>query len=245
MAAAAPFAMKAIPMVGSLVGGLFGKKLSGPSKEQQAGMDASQQASKLLSGYSQPLMSQGMGAVQQGMGNLGAASRYYQGVMGSRGQALSHLNPEITQILDFYRGGSGSINRNLRGGSRDYALAEMQREKTGQLASLVPNARRDAAGNLGQLGGVYGQLGTALSGQGINAAGTSGQLGNQLFGMASDIQKQQTEGGKSMGGFIFDLLKNIPGMGGSGGGGGSTGLAGMPASYSPQLLSNQNISRTV
>lgn len=241
MAAAAPFAMKAMPWIikggSAIAGSLLGKKLSGPSKEQQAGMTGAQNAINTLGSYAQPLMSQGFGMAQRGGQNLDAATNYYMGVMGNRGQALSHLAPEISNTLDFYRGSAGKIGRNLQGGSRDYALAELERQKVGQIAGLVPAARRTAAEGLGDLGGRYGALGSAFTGQGLSAAGGAANASTQLFGMANDIQKQQAEGGKTMGGFIYDILKSSPlGKMGGGGGGAAPGLPSMPASYMPALL---------
>lgn len=240
MAAAAPFAMKALPYIikggSAIAGSLLGKKLSGPSKTQQAGLTGAQNSLQTLQGMVQPLMGSGMNMIGRGGQNLDQAANYYSGVMGSRSAALSHLTPELSAISDTYRGGTANINRNLRGGSRDYALGEMARQKTGQLASVLPNARREGAEALGNLGGLRLQAGTNLTAQGGNLASNASQAANSLYQLGTQQSQQEAQGGKTMGNFIYDILKNIPGGGGGGGGAAPVGTPSLPSSYMPALL---------
>ena len=236
MAASAPFAMKALPFIAkgaaSLGAALFGKKLSGPSKEQKAGMQGAQQATDVLSSYSRPLMSTGMQFARQGDRSLGQATDYYSGILGGdRSKIMAHMSPEIGGVLDAYRGSERSIGRNLRGGSRDYALAELSRQKAGQVAGLIPQARRNAAEAMGDLGQTYLAGGTTFTGQGVNTAANAAGAANQLYGMASHLQDQQAEGGRTMGSFIYDILQ-----GGGGGSGGGAPLRNTIYNSVPQLI---------
>lgn len=206
MAAIAPFAIKAGVAIASHY---MGKKLSGPSKEQKAGLQGGQQATDALAAYSRPLMSQGLGMAQQGGQNLGQATDYYSGVLGGdRSKILAHMSPEISGVLDSYRGAEGKIGRNLRGGSRDYAQAELDRQKVGQVAGLIPQARRNAAEAMGDLGGQYLAGGTSLTGQGVAAAGGAANASSQLYGNATAQSQQEAQGGKVMGGYIYDILNS-------------------------------------
>lgn len=221
MAAAVPFALK----VGSMVGGsLLGRKLSGPSGAQQSAMQGTQQSAEGLNRLSQPLlqtgfnvMGQAPGYYQQAGRNIGAAGDYYRNILSNRRAATESLAPEMTTALDFYRGAERKTRRTLQGGSRDYALAELDRQKVGQLAGMLPAARRGAAEGALNTGGAYGDLGgnllyggANLTGQGVNAASTAAYINSGLFNQATQIREQQGEGGKAWGGFLYDLAQMLP-----------------------------------
>lgn len=265
MAAAAPFAMKVAPYAISALGGLFGRKASGPSRQQQTAMAGAQQASDALTGTSASLLGegkslrgtgteylrQGAGYLGQGAGQVGrgagyvsrgareleAPASYYRNILGSRQAAQQALAPETTTALEYYRGAEGKSRRTLQGGARDEALAELDRQKVGQLAGFLPAARRtaaegatgvgraygDLAGTSGALGNIYGGLGsaagnlggtamqggTSLTGQGVNAAQTNAYLQSGLFDMASRLRDQEGAGGKAWGGFMFDIVSSL------------------------------------
>lgn len=221
MAAAVPFALKAgIPLAASL----FGKKLSGPSKPQQAAMTGTQNAATQVGAMAPPLMQQGKaltqqggGYLQQGADSLRGAGSYYGNILGSRQGATNALAPEMTTALDFYKGAEGRNNRTLRGGSRDYANAELNRQKVGQLASYLPTARANAAQGMERVGSAAGNLGgTAIgagasaSGQGVNAASNAAYINSGLFNQATQLQQQQQQGGKGIGSLLYDLAQAIP-----------------------------------
>lgn len=234
-AAAVPVLTKVAPYAASAVAGLFGKKASGPTKEQKAAMQTQQQGMSQLTGAAAPLLGQGTGLAQQGAGYLGDAGKYYQGILGSRQQAQQALAPETATALEYYRGAGNKAKRTLTGGTRDMALAELDRQKVGQLAGMLPAARARAAEGITGVGGTALQGGTALTGQGAGLYDTAARIGAQQFGQASELRKQAQEGGKSWGSAIFDIVKG--GIGGGGGkkGGGGGGI--LPSrSISPGLL---------
>src|SRR3546814_327776 len=123
-AAAIPVLTKAAPWIASGVGALFGKKTSGPTKQQQQAIDTTSQSQRQLTGAAAPLLGQGMQTAQQGAGYLGDAGKYYQGILGSRSQAQASLAPEMTTALEYYRGAGNKAKRTLTGGTRDMAVAE-------------------------------------------------------------------------------------------------------------------------
>lgn len=224
MAAAIPFALKAAPWIMQGAGALLGRKLSGPSKGQQTAMQGTQQAGQAVGQLSAPLFQTGMnvmgqapGQYQQAGQNLGAASNYYRNILSSRQGARESLAPEMTTALDFYRGAERKTRRTMQGGSRDYALAELDRQKVGQLAGMLPAARRGAAEGALNVGGAYGDIGSnllyggsQLTGQGLNAASTAAYINSGLFNQASQIREQEGEGGKAWGGILYDIAKTIP-----------------------------------
>lgn len=220
MAAAVPFAIKAGTMIG---GSLLGKKLSGPSKEQKGAMQQTQQAATGLNQMAGPMASQGMGLTRQGAGDLGAASQYYRSILGNRQQARESLAPEMQTAMDFYRGAEGKAGRTLRGGSRDTALAELNRQKVGNMAMMLPQARARAAEGAAGVGGTLLGGGTNLAATGGNLASNAAYLNQGLFNQASQIRQQQGEGGKGWGSLLYDVAGMLPwgkGKGGGGGGGG-------------------------
>lgn len=222
MAAAAPFAIKAAPYLfkaGAMIGGsLLGKKLSGPSKEQKTAMGASTQATQQLGGMAPPLMQQGQQLTQAGGQNLGAAGDYYRNILSNRGAARESLAPETTNALEYYRGAEGKAKRTMRGGSRDYALAELDRQKVGQIAGFLPQARANAAQGATGVGGTQVGAGTNLAGTGVNAASNAAYASGGLFNQASQLRQQQQEGGKQWGGLLYDIAGSMPWGKGSGAG---------------------------
>lgn len=209
-AAAIPVLTKAAPWIAGGVASLFGKKLSGPSKQQNAAMTANTQAITGLQNAAGPFLQRGGQMADQGMGYLANAGQYYRNILGSRQSANAALAPETASVLDYYRGAEGKAKRTLTGGSRDYALAELDRQKVGQIAGMVPLARRDAAAQIGNLGGTAISGGSAFSGQGGNLLLGAGQLTSDQFRNATTLEQQAGQGGKAWGSAIFDIVKSIP-----------------------------------
>lgn len=212
-AAAIPVLTKAAPWIASGIGSLLGKKTSGPSKQQNAAMTANTQAITGLQNAATPFLQRGGAMADQGMGYLNNAGQYYRQILGSRQAANAALAPETASVLDYYRGAEGKTQRTLRGGSRDYALAELDRQKVGQIAGMVPLARRDAAAQIGNLGGTALSAGAAYGGEGGNLLMGAGQLTGDMFRNATTLENQANQGGKAWGGAIFDIVKSLP-MGG-------------------------------
>lgn len=216
--AAIPFALKAGAMIG---GSLLGKKLSGPSKEQQAATTGTQASAQQLGGMAPPLMQQGAGLTQQGAGTLGAAGNYYQNILSNRGAAKESMAPETSSALEYYRGAENKTKRTMRGGARDSALAELDRQKVGQIAGFLPQARANAAQGAAGVGGTQVGAGANLANTGVNAASNAAYVNSGLFNQASQMREQQAAGGKQWGSLLYDMANALPWKKGGGGGGAS------------------------
>lgn len=257
MAAAIPFALKAGT---ALAGSFLGKKLSGPNKQQQAGVAGTQQAGAQVGGMVNPLYQTskdltskggelinqgqnyaagGRALVGEGAGNLQQAGDYYKGVLGSRAGMRQALAPETATIMDYYKGATGQAQRTMRGAQRDTAVAELNRDRVGNLARTTTGARAGAAEGLGRVGAetvgaanplfaqaqsLYGTgsnltgVGSNYAGQATNAAAQSGYLNNAVFNQGSTLDEQARTGGKAWGGMLYDLANSFP-WGKKGGGG--------------------------
>lgn len=223
MAAAVPFAIKGGSM---LLGSLLGKKLSGPSKEQKSAMAGTQASANALSSYAPQFMQQGFGMARQGMGDLSQASNYYRNILGSRQAARESLAPEMNTAMDFYRGATNQANRTLRGGRRDYAVAELNRQKVAQMSGMLPAARANAAKGIADVGGTALSGGSSFAGMGGDLASNAAYVNSGLFNQASQLREQQGQAGKGWGSFLYDMASSLPWVKnkmGGGGGGGSQG----------------------
>ena len=193
----APF----VPLIASGIGLVTGrpkgkgKAEQGLSRQQEAA--ASQQAQ------------QGRQAFSFGMPLLQRSGSYYDTILkGNRGAIQAAMAPEINAIGDINKGANLSLERSgLRGATKDMAQAELSRQKAGQIGGLVLNARPQAAAQAAALG----QVGINA---GMGATATSGGLyGDLARGAAQERQYQDQrmgEYGNAVGGFITDLLRNVP-----------------------------------
>jgi len=103
-------------------------------------------------------------------------------------------------------------------------MAELDRQKVGNMAMMLPQARMGAAEGMSNLAGsaIYG--GSNMAQTGVGAAGKAADIYGGLFNNATTIRNQEGEGGKAWGGFLGDLAGMIPcGKKFGGGGGSSTG----------------------
>lgn len=207
MAAAVPFAIKAGTMIG---GSLLGKKLSGPSKAQSTAMQGTQQAGQQLGSMVPGLMKTGNQLVGQGQGYLGNAGDYYNRILSNKFSAQQALAPEMANALEYYRGAAGKTGRNLRGGTRDLALAELDRSKVGTLAGMLPAARQQAAAGASAIGSDLLSGGLSATGQGANTAANAAYINSGLFNQATQLRGQEAEGGKAWGNILYDVAQSIP-----------------------------------
>lgn len=101
---------------------------------------------------------------------LSRAAGYYQALLGnSRAGLQTAIAPQVNSIADTYRGAEAGITQQgLRGGAKDMAVANLERDKAGAIGALPLQAKSAAAG-------AGGQLGATLSGQSLG--GYQGLLG--------------------------------------------------------------------
>src|SRR5438874_8595463 len=131
-----PVAVPLIGMAASGIGSLISKHA------QASAMKRSQEEQKALQGGQQAagqLGTTGQQMTTTGAENIGAGSNYYQALLhGNRAlQAQATAAPRAS-ITDTYAGAQRGLEQSgVRGAEKDVATGELQRQKAGQLASLV------------------------------------------------------------------------------------------------------------
>lgn len=193
MAAAVPFAIAG----GSALYSYFKNKKA--NKALQQNTQAQQGAAQGQFDAAGPLRQQGTALTTEGAGTLNAAGDYYKNILGSRFGARESMAPEITTALDFYKGAEEKNQRTLRGGSRDYAQAELSRQKVGQIAGFLPAARANAAQGALGVGSAQVGGGNALVGQSNNAAATGGYISGGVQAAYNNQMQRQTDSAKAWG----------------------------------------------
>jgi hypothetical protein len=176
--------------------------------------------------------------------SLDQSANYFSPLLrGNRAAIDQTLAPERAGITETYRGAGQALEQSgMRGGTRDLATAELNRDKASKLALLPSAARAGAADSMMKLGGEQGQLAGTQANTGanlFNAATGSKGTGAQGYGallQSADrreyVQGQNAkEAGTGIGSMIFDAMKSKKGKS-SGGlslptGSGGAG-AGMP-----------------
>jgi hypothetical protein len=181
-----------------------------------------------------------LGDAQKFLGQAGTAynqtANYFSPMLsGSRSAINQALAPERGQITDTYRGAEKALDASgMRGGMRDLARAELNRDRAGKLSLLGPSARAAAANGMMQVGGAQSQLGATQAGTATNlfgqaAASKQGATNAYatLFGGANQqaalAQPGKEKAGGAIGSMIFDAVKS----GGKKGGGAPT-INGLP-----------------
>ena len=193
----------AAPLVGGGVS-LLSKIFGGGSNPAASAMGAVGNQAGFLSSVGNPLLSK--------------ASSYYQTLLGnSRSAIQTLLAPETNQIADTYRGAKAGLTQSgLRGGAKDMATANLNRDEAGTVAGL-PAAAKGAA-----LTGAQG-LGTAASGAALGGyQSLVGPAESQYqFGV-----KESDLTGQGLGSFFASLLQSLGKGGGGLGSGAGAGIGG-------------------
>lgn len=153
--------------------------------------------------------------------SLDQSANYFSPLLrGGRAAIDQTLAPERAGITETYRGAGKALEQSgMRGGTRDVAGAELNRDRAAKLALLPSAARQGAASAMLQVGQTQGnmaatQAGTAanLFGNATQAKGVSGSGYNALLGDATDRWKTQNAAGGVAGGgigsMIFDAIKS-------------------------------------
>ena len=141
----------------------------------------------------------------------GKAISWYQSLLGGNRTAMNQaVAPAVGQLNETYKGAERGLDRmGIRGGERDMARAELQRQKAGQIGGLTVGVQPAAADKLGQLGmqGMYASLnGSQASGSaGMNAANIYDSLLRR-----SDVQfGRDAETGQSLMSLIMPWLNQL------------------------------------
>lgn len=182
-----------IPLAAAAVGPLLSKFLGGASTQQSAAMRQTAQAAPQLMGAGQQTTAAGVQGAT-------TAQNYYKSLLsGGRAGLTAATAPESAAALDYYKGAEGKVTNTMRGGGRDMALAELDRQKVGQLAVLPAQARAGAAQGLVGASAPLINAGANQTQQGLGAAGAG-------FGQATQVYGQQADAAKGYGKMLFDAI---------------------------------------
>jgi len=232
-----PFIPQIIQGVGTAIGigqGIKGGKKAGQSDAASQAMTGLGDISKQFQQYSGQIQPTAQGYLDQSKSAFDSATNFWAPLLKGGAGATSVLAPDIARTNAQYDQALQTQQQlNPRGGPGSAFLAQQPYAKAAQIGSLYSSLRPQAATAMSQIGGQTGALGVnslyamlnALQG----ATGASGTLlGADVSNRYANMQNtgQQMGIGSMIGGSLFDLLKQIPGLGGSSGGGGINQSAG-------------------
>lgn len=166
-----------ISALGSWLGGRKSKKEKEALAAQRDNIRLQTEMARTMGDFAKQQHSMADPALQKAM-------QYYTNIAsGNRSAIQGALAPTYAQMGDLYRGAEQGMTKNMAPGpQRESAMAEMYRQKAGQMGQLPFQARTDAMGKLGEYGsaGFDRMLGayTGASGAGGQAALGAAQYAN-------------------------------------------------------------------
>lgn len=192
----------AIPLITSgiqLLGGLLGNRKTGAEKGLESSVKEQSALAREMAKFGKGQMSMANPAMSKAM------QHYMTLLQGNRGAMDAALAPERGQIAEAARGAQMGMDAKMAPGpQRDAALAELQRQKFGQMAMLPFQARNSAAGQVGALGSDLLGKGNALMG---SSASALGNMGNQ-YGQLAQAQQGRNQAWGQIGSNIYDIFSN-------------------------------------
>ncbi len=203
----------AIPAIigaaGSIGGSLLSKNPGGASDAQAqaaAATGANFQTGQQLTGQAMPHLQAGLG--------------YYRDLLSGRSRQQAATAPAASNINQAFQGAQANVERGfLRGGEKDKAVADLNRDKVNNISRLYAGVQPAAASALmtgGQnLLNTGAQMRTAVPGQ----YAQQGQLG-------LGVNKAQQESGAGFGNLLFGIMRGVGAKGKDGG---------IPAGSGPQI----------
>lgn len=173
------------------------------------GMNQSSGLADQVSRFSQQQHTMAAPAMQKAM-------QYYTNLAsGSQSAIQSTLAPSMSQANQVYSGAERGLNsKMMAGGQRDNAMAELYRQKAGQLGMMPFMARNDAMGQLSNMG----QQGVQNALQGYSVAGN--MLSPAQYGASNIFQANAAKSakwgqiGSAIGGVAANYFLNKYGGGG-------------------------------
>ena len=176
----------------SLLTGLFG---SNPAKGTATALTGD------LSTLAKSLSASGDKSTNTGMDALAPVLKYLNGLMsGNPADTLSATAPERASVLSQYDTARQAITKSSpRGGGLALASTELNTKQAGDLAALPAKARTDAAS-------AESQLGTTLTGQGIQAQSAAGSDLATAVQAANTQAAQQAQSNSAAGAGIGSLI---------------------------------------
>lgn len=151
MPAVVPFIPMIAQGVGAVVGKFAGKKATDAAQKRSGEEDVSLQGGQQTG---QESLGTAGSLMQQGRPMIGHAGNYFQTLLhGNRAaMGLATAAPRAA-ISDTYRGAARNLTQSgLRGAARDVHAGELNRQRAGQVSSLVTGVQPAAAEALANLG---------------------------------------------------------------------------------------------
>ena len=206
----------------SLFGQFMGNR--GANKKADAALGLQQQQAQRQSALSNTISEFARRQHTMAEPAMNKAMQYYtQLASGGRGGLQSAIAPETGMINANYRGAErGMMARMAPGGQRDAAIADLYRQRAGQIGSLGHTARSGAMNSMGNMGMNLMSQGNSMFGMASNALSGAG---NQYGDVARQYQDRATQGNNNwmqMGQALGSILG--PYLMGQGGGSGSSTL---------------------
>lgn len=192
----APFAAPLVSAGASIGSSILGSKLTKakPSAMEQQVLNQNMEAQKLG-------MDTGKNLIGMGTNTIQPVLNYWSSILsGNRGQMTSAMAPEISRIGQGYQTAANtSAALQPRGGPGASFMSELPFQQQRDVSTLLQQARPQAAGALGGLGG-------GILGQGANALYASTAAGQNILQQQEAMRKLEAERGKSVGGGLFDIF---------------------------------------
>lgn len=193
----------AVPIITGAISGISAIKNARAAGKQNKLMGQAQQeqATSLRQGRTA-----GQGLLQMGLPATQNALQYYATLLrGSRSAMQLATAGPAAQITDVYRGAQrGLEHQGVRGGERQTALAELNRDRAAAVAGLTTGQQGAAASALGNLGGELTRQGL----YGIEGAATGfGNLATQAGQQGQYYEKNQREDLAGVGKSIGEIIK--------------------------------------
>lgn len=197
-----------IPLIASTVGGLIASK-----KAQNAAAKRSDEEAPALAGAqgaASTLQSTGSNLIQTGQDTQRPATSYFDTLLrGNRAQMAQATAAPRGAISDVYSGAERGLEHSgLQGPQRDVAAGELNRQRAGQISSLVTGVQPQAAAALTSIGQTQTSQGAPMLGQ---AGGLYSGLLGQGFQNRKYSREEGEKTGSGVGGLIFDVLKGTAG----------------------------------
>lgn len=170
--------MPAIPLIGlgiSAYSAYKGAKSAGQAAKAQ------EQMSQRQSALAQSLQTMGSGQLALSQPALQKAMEYYTKVAtGNRGAINAAIAPERNQLLESYGGAEKGINARMAAGpDRDRAIAELYRQRAGQVGMMPFQAKQQGIHDMEQAGNAYRDAGLQLYGGASSALTGASNTYNQ------------------------------------------------------------------
>lgn len=206
-----------IPAIASTIGGIIGGKKAtssaqARSPEESLALTGGQQTAGMLNRVGTQQIGAGQALTREGQTTLAQPTNYYSRLLyGNRAAQSQAVAAPRAAISDVYRGAERGLERSgVRGAARDVATGELNRQRAGQISSLITGVQPQAAEALTGIGQYQMGAGAGLTGQGIGAEGTAGGIFGNLLGQGAQnrvyAREEGEKFGSSFGGLLFDIL---------------------------------------